>query len=57
LLADFAAGDINNPELRVQDLSSTYFSEEENRQLQVGLRWQPPALGELDWKPRKKRSL
>jgi len=47
LLADFAAGDINNPELRVQDLSSTYFSEEENRQLQVGLRWQPPALGEL----------
>ncbi|HPQ71744.1 MAG TPA: TolC family protein [bacterium] len=45
--AGFAAYDINNPELRAQDISTRYLSEDEDHELQLGLRWQPPELGEL----------
>lgn len=48
-IADYrfdSAGRINNPELRISDLSTKYFTEV-NDELRIGLRWRPPKLGEL----------
>lgn len=47
MIADFAGADVNNPEVRAQDISSTYFSDNEDKKFQLGLRWQPPAYGEM----------
>ena len=43
----YAGYAVNNPELRIQKISTKYFFEDENKQFQVGLRWHPPKLGEL----------
>jgi len=46
-LAAHVGGALQNPELRLQDLSTNNAFPDENKQLQVGLRWRPPRLGEL----------
>jgi len=48
-IVDFARYDVNNPEVRLQDISTGYIDNEpgDNQQFQIGLRWQPPRLGEL----------
>ncbi len=44
-----AGSQVRNPELRLGDLSTRYFdSEVTNQELEIGLRWKPPKLGELD---------
>jgi hypothetical protein len=45
--AEFAGYSIKNPELRLRDISTKYAYWDEEKQLQVGLRWRPPQLGEL----------
>jgi len=40
-----SSGKIENPELRLRDLSTRYMTEEFD-EIQVGLRWRPPELGE-----------
>jgi outer membrane protein TolC len=41
-----SAGGINNPELRLSDITNRYFSDEPN-ELRVGLRWRSPRYSEL----------
>lgn len=41
-----SAGGVENPEVRFRDISTYYFTDKVD-QLQVGLRWNPPRLGEL----------
>ncbi len=36
-----------NPELRMQDISTKYGDGSANQEFQIGLRWQPPKIGEL----------
>lgn len=48
-IADYrfdSAGKLDNPELRISDISTKYFTEV-NDELRIGLRWRPPKLGEL----------
>lgn len=42
-----SAGKIDNPELRVSDLTTRDMDEGRLREIEVGLRWQSPKLGEL----------
>ena len=47
--ADSTVLKLRNPEVRLGDLSTRYFdSEVNNRELQIGIRWKPPKLGELN---------
>lgn len=42
-----AALSFNDPQLRLEDLSTRYADPDANRQFTVGLRWKPPRPGEL----------
>lgn len=41
-----SAGMVRNPELRISEISTKYFTDEFD-ELELGLRWRPPNLGEL----------
>lgn len=45
-LADSVAGAIENPEIRLEDLTTKYFDPEQERDFELGFRWSPPRLGE-----------
>ncbi|NLH47108.1 MAG: TolC family protein [Myxococcales bacterium] len=45
-LADSVAGAIENPEIRLEDLTTKYFDPEQERDFQLGFRWSPPRIGE-----------
>ena len=42
-----SSGGVNNPELRISRMSTRYFTDEFD-ELELGLRWRPPRIGELD---------
>lgn len=48
--ADYARFDVRNPEIRLSDISTKYADSAANAQLQVGLRWRLPKLGEMNEK-------
>ncbi|MFA6034786.1 MAG: TolC family protein [Myxococcota bacterium] len=54
-LVRYARYDVRNPELRLGDISTKYFEPGENKELEVGLRWHPPRLGELGMKEQEER--
>jgi outer membrane protein TolC len=52
-----AATSFHDPQLRLEDLSTRYADPDANKQITVGLRWQPPRLGELPAAEQKERVL
>jgi outer membrane protein TolC len=53
--ADYAGHALDNPVVRVRDVSTKYADPDANQELQVGLRWNPPKLGELSVRGQKER--
>ena len=54
-LLGVAAFAVDNPELRLEDISTQYADSGENKKLGIGLRWRPPRLGQLGEEQQERR--